>query len=306
MNTIDQDLEEFVKRDFPMYRRAQIGMIYAISWDIPGIDTPIKFGSAIGLSKRLLSYTTYSPYRIILHVAWPTKNRWNPRIEEFELHRQLAAHRLKNEWFHRSPEVLSLIEAKKERWRWALTQGPSVKQVATEEGVKRFDWLSTSRKEDLEVSSFLRCADMFHSTHVELKKQAAPPAPYVPIPSESEAVEALIAKLQRSPLLDHDHWLVTKAALRSWGVTDKEYELIKQRCTWYRMGNGGRVELDGLCDLARLSLVDLEDDEDDDDDDDEQDAQDERSNKRAEKYRRIWQAFEARNKKAALDAEVVN
>lgn len=90
------------------------GYIYAISWDIPGIECPIKIGVTTGIDLRLEQHVCSSPFPLVVHAVWLCEPG-DIRQQEQGIHAQLERHRMRGEWFLREP-TLQFLEANSDRF----------------------------------------------------------------------------------------------------------------------------------------------------------------------------------------------
>lgn len=84
-------------------RAAPIGTVYAIQSVDGG---PIKFGYSDNVPKRLAQIQTNHHARLVVLATRPGRV-----VDEREIHRAFAAHRLNGEWFAPAPEVLAFVAA---------------------------------------------------------------------------------------------------------------------------------------------------------------------------------------------------
>jgi DNA phosphorothioation-dependent restriction protein DptG len=71
-----------------------------------GENGPIKIGVAQDVQKRLRAIRVHNHEELMLLTS-----AWVEASEERRLHRLLAAHRIRGEWFAPAPEVLFQVEA---------------------------------------------------------------------------------------------------------------------------------------------------------------------------------------------------
>lgn len=81
-------------------KKPPVGQIYYLS-----DGDHIKIGFTSNWDKRKYAYSTYSPRELELVAIHP-----GTMFQEKRLHRMFKSHRVKNEWYSRSPEILDHIE----------------------------------------------------------------------------------------------------------------------------------------------------------------------------------------------------
>ena len=106
-------LRFYIAREYLKERklpRSVMGCIYVI-----GIEDdpagPVKIGFSANLEKRLIALQTGIHRRLVVLGSYPAK-----RSEEAELHKQLAHLSAGGEWFHRGPEIESVIRHGMTHW----------------------------------------------------------------------------------------------------------------------------------------------------------------------------------------------
>lgn len=97
--------------------RQKRGFVYALRMDAPVSEKPIKIGFSVDVDMRIDSLSCGSPYPVTLLGFWETGNG---DLEEREIHKQFADHRLKGEWFRPSNSLLTLIESRVTAYRERL------------------------------------------------------------------------------------------------------------------------------------------------------------------------------------------
>ena len=108
-------------------------MIYAVQMPLPcGCPGPIKFGFATNVDTRIRALQVGSPYELTLLAVVE-----GDPVNEFEIHQQIANHRMRGEWFAPAPEVVALVQLMGNGVWKAAVEGTEARDevAATERGL---------------------------------------------------------------------------------------------------------------------------------------------------------------------------